>query len=374
MAYLPINPRFSKMILTAISFKVVKWVVLVVAGMATEQLLVTDSDQGKSESKRFHSQWFCDKSDCLGFLRILGAFLASDLSDVEFCEQFRLNLKSLREACDLAGQIWGILGHKPDLSEFKGLVYPDERNERKVLKSIVSGFVDQVARIELDPNDPKPDRKSIRYVNATPIDPSLFTEQVGDYIYIHPSSYLYRSSPPEFICYQELMFTKRPCVRNITEVDTNWLAELGGELVTFSEPLPAPSPFYRKGHVKAWVSPTFGEKQWKLQAYCIRYPEGGNCARWFLRFLMSGTLSSCIKKEWFAIKSTNVTNLSASGTQMRISRIVESLAAQKITTSRRLRQALKASPTTLVEELSSLVKPESRADFAAAWEQLPNIL
>jgi len=44
MAYLPINPRFSKMILTAISFKVVKWVVLVVAGMATEQLLVTDSD------------------------------------------------------------------------------------------------------------------------------------------------------------------------------------------------------------------------------------------------------------------------------------------------------------------------------------------
>ena len=75
-------------------------------------------------------------------MRILGAFLASDLSDVEFCEQFRLNLKSLREACDLAGQIWGILGNKPDLSEFKGLVYPDERNERKVLKSIVSGFVD----------------------------------------------------------------------------------------------------------------------------------------------------------------------------------------------------------------------------------------
>lgn len=72
------------------------------------------------------------------------------------------------------------------------------------------------------------------------------------------------------------MLTKRTCVRNLTAVDTAWLAELGGELVTLGEPLAAPTPFYKSGRVKAWVSPTYGEKLWRLEAYCIRYPPGAD--------------------------------------------------------------------------------------------------
>jgi hypothetical protein len=165
------------MILMAQSLGVARHIVLIVAGLASEQLFMnnTDTTGSYAESKRLHAKWFCDKSDALGYLRVLGAFLASDMDQATFAETYALSQKALRESCDLVSQLWSILGHdkRTAATEFATMTYPTEKDETRVLKCIVAGFIDQVAMREDDPNELKADRKKVRYVNCGPIDVNL---------------------------------------------------------------------------------------------------------------------------------------------------------------------------------------------------------
>ena len=58
------------MILTGIRYGVEVWVVLLVSGLAAEQLL-DKVGISKAETKAAHAHWFCKKSDCLGYMRIM---------------------------------------------------------------------------------------------------------------------------------------------------------------------------------------------------------------------------------------------------------------------------------------------------------------
>jgi ATP-dependent RNA helicase DHX37/DHR1 len=60
-------------------------------------------------------------------------------------------------------------------------------------------------------------------------------------VFIHPSSALFHSSPPDFIVFTELVRTSRVWIKGITKVNGAWLAELGKSMCSFSRPMEVPS-------------------------------------------------------------------------------------------------------------------------------------
>ena len=61
----------------------------------------------------------------------------------------------------------------------------------------------------------------------------------GEGVYIHPSSALYHSSPPEFIAFHEITRSAasgKAWVKGITSLHPAWLASLGKSACSFSKP------------------------------------------------------------------------------------------------------------------------------------------
>jgi ATP-dependent RNA helicase DHX37/DHR1 len=111
---------------------------------------------------------------------------------------------------------------------------------------------------------------------------------VPDQTFIHPSSALYGSAPPDWIVFGEVVRTSRVWVRSrsffhakssvtsthlllyaaITRINPAWLPKLGKSLCTFSRPLEMPSAASKAKNLKeaagqetreAFVTPHYGD-------------------------------------------------------------------------------------------------------------------
>ncbi len=63
-------------------------------------------------------------------------------------------------------------------------------------------------------------------------------------IFIHPSSVLFKELP-EFICYTEMVETSKMYMKNVSSVDSSWLAVYCANQCTFAKPIISePEPDY----------------------------------------------------------------------------------------------------------------------------------
>ena len=142
----------------------------------------------------------------------------------EFSAQEGIIEKSLIEMKKLATQLLNITTgeKKHNLSSFL-LPKPTKEQQILILKSITSGFIDQIAlKVDTHTNN----SKRIPYTTQKNLDSSLYPEDYKsstnnlEHVFIHPSSYFFRRCPPQFIAYQNLNFITRPSLFNITEIRT----------------------------------------------------------------------------------------------------------------------------------------------------------
>jgi ATP-dependent RNA helicase DHX37/DHR1 len=393
MAKLPIAPRYAKMLVLSERYNVVKFMVLTAAALSMEQVFDQEikDEEGKVSKaavKKQHAVWQNAKSDALGLLNLCIVFFshrqqAAEKSKFEedFCHEHSINLKSMREIGELSCQLLAVAtSQKVNLdSHFGALCTPTAEEYDSVLKCIVGGFIDRVAMADPDPEDSWKATKRVPYLTCEHLDLSLCSEEYKascpnkEYVFIHPSSYLFGRVSPGLIVYQDLIFTSRPYMRCITAVQPEWLLELGTHLVQPLSPLPVPLPSLANGVIKCWVEPAFGPKCWRLQAMQVDFPtQDSSLSLWVLRFLMEGKLVPGWKdtKEIWSIKPGNVTNPAASGTQKSIAKAINLLRVHSITSLQTLQTAGSPVLSKLHKALKSLVVPAQLPRFESLWSHL----
>ena len=302
LAKLPLAPRYGKMLLYAKENKVDRFVAVVVAGMEIDQLF---DNQGKAsgkkvmaQGKKLRSSWFKGKSDLLNVLRMLtDAGKAEDLEG--FCEEFGVIEKSVKEIFELSLQVFNIVNDSK-LTQFSqiGVKSPCLDEEILVQKAIVSGLIDQVCVKVYSPGDNK-STKHVPYLCQKHLDLSMYSEEYKasgtnmEYVFIHPSSYFFARSPPDIVTYQHLVFTQRPCLLNITDVQAEWLYEFGGYLIYDVKVESDAYAYYdsKSDLVKTRVLGSYGKKKWNLPSTLAEYPECDLKYFHFARFLMDGTFA-----------------------------------------------------------------------------------
>ena len=393
MAKLPISPRFSKMLVLSQHYKIEKLMSLTAAALSIEQVFnqeITDETGkiSKSAVKKTHSKWQNSKSDALGLLNLCLVYFSqrskspskSSFED-SFCAEQSINLKSMREIGELSTQLLAeMTGKRVTLDEdFGEMTMPTEEEYDKVVKCVVAGFVDRIAMRDVEVSEEWKDKKKVPYFTSEFIDISLYSEEYKmecsnkEYVFIHPSSYLYGHNSPALVAYQDLIFTSRPYMRCITVVQPEWLLDLGAHLMQPYSPLPLPVPTIVNGEVKCWVEPAFGPKCWKLQPMQVSYPvEDKSITLWLLRFIMEGKVGEKgqdMKGVW-SVKTGNVTNTAASGTQQTISKAVSVLRTHSITSLPTLRSSDSKVQSRLKKALQTMVVPAQIPRFQTLWSQL----
>jgi len=369
MSQLPVAARYSKMLVMAKERGVGEYVLPVVAGMEVEQVFVWDfeGDTPKEKmalAKKQHARWFNPQSDLLAYLKVLLKLAKSPLSVSGFCNKYFLNEKNLSEMLSLAYQLYSLLleVEKPSLSNFK-LQKPSTSQQVEILKSVASGLLDQVAVQVESPDSSYISKKRIPYLPSTPPDKSLYPTdyELPDYIFIHPSSYLFSKAPPQFVCYQSLIFTRRPCMVGVTHLQPQWLFELGGDLVQNLSVLEDPEPQYcpKEDCLKAWVCASFGPSCWKLPPVYSEFPHNERVYYWFLRHLMEGKV---VPKHYnWTVKATSVTNPQASGSQKQIASVISQFKKLNILSRKNLLENTHVAP-----HITQLLPPNEQPKFIEA--------
>lgn len=302
MGDFPVTPRFAKMLVIGNQHDCLAYVIAMVACLSVgdpfihENALEIDEDEDvsaetaginseevrqKEERKETRRRYFKAQqqftslgngaSDLFKMLAAVGAYEYDPTPT--FCSKHFLRLKAMQEIQQLRSQISSIA--KISMARLK----PPSEVQLKVLRQILtSGFIDQIAvrqDIVL--------KKGGKYTSTRNV--AYRALGVPEEVFIHPSSALFHSSPPDFVVFSELVRTSRVWIKGITKVNGAWLAELGKSMCTFSRPMEVPASGKAGGSVGAnerqvVVIPHFGALGVDLPA--VKKKQRREGTRWVL--------------------------------------------------------------------------------------------
>ncbi|OLY81285.1 putative ATP-dependent RNA helicase DHX37 [Smittium mucronatum] len=241
-------------------------------------------------------------SDVLKWLSVMGAYeyVDSPLIKEKVCDDLFLRQKLMSDSHKLYRQLLNICKqHLPikNLSENTKLEPPTPQQTTILRQIICNGFVDQIA-IRSDLANANNNNTDINGDDDCDGMVPYTTMGSSEKAFIHPSSVLLINKPmsksgknkksnlyhhyPKYIVYGELQKTTRLWMKQLTEINPNWLVLLAKTFVTFGKPLQQPAPVYDadKTSMTCFVSASFGPKSWPLPNAKVEQKRVGT--RWIL--------------------------------------------------------------------------------------------
>ncbi|PCH40127.1 nucleoside triphosphate hydrolase protein [Wolfiporia cocos MD-104 SS10] len=290
MSLFPLSPRYSRMLVSGRQHGCLPYVIAIVSALSVgdpflrEEALRDDDEESDEEmeelshltsktakakearrlqrraffqSQQLHASLGNSTSDIFRMLSIVGAYEFTG-GGHKFCADHFVRQKAMEEIHKLRAQISNIVqANFPDLDTgFVANLQPPSTLQIKVLRQLIAaGFIDQVAV-----------RKDI--VERGRSSGEKFTTSKGvaykamgvdEDVFIHPTSVLANSPPPDYVVYLEVVKTSRVWIKGLTVVNATWLSTLGKSLCTNSKAIKA-----KDG--RTMVIPHFGPAGWELPA------------------------------------------------------------------------------------------------------------
>lgn len=201
MAEFPCDPELSKMLVTSCEFKCSSEILSIAAMLSVPQCFVRPNDQRKAADDA-KIRFTHDHGDHLTLLNVYHAFKQNN-EDPDWCYENFINYRSLKSADNARVQLERIMDRlqlKKQSTDFSSREYYNN-----IRKALVSGFFMQVAHLE----------RAGHYL----------TVKDNQEVFIHPSSSL--THRPEWVIYNEFVFTSKKYIRLVTEVKPEWLLAIG---------------------------------------------------------------------------------------------------------------------------------------------------
>ncbi|OMO63887.1 hypothetical protein CCACVL1_22193 [Corchorus capsularis] len=324
-------------------------------------------------------------SDSLTVAYALQCFELSK-SQVEFCNENALHLKTMEEMSKLRKQLLQLVfiqnanrDAEQDFLWTHGTMQDVEHswrvpsnknplllNEEELLgQAICAGWADRVAkRTRGVQKSSEEDRKvnSVRYQACL----------VKETVFLHRSSFLARSAP-EFLVYSELLNTKRAYMHGATCVKPDWLVNYAKSYCTFSAPLADPKPYYdpQADELYCWVVPSFGPHLWQLPLHGLRISDHAHRATVFAFALLEGQVLPCLRsvKQFMAASPDLILKPESYG-QKRVGNLLHKLKTQSIDSCARLRKTWEENSRALHSEILDWFQESFHKQFEKLWSEM----
>ncbi|KAF8461309.1 P-loop containing nucleoside triphosphate hydrolase protein [Russula ochroleuca] len=269
MFLFPLSPRFSKMLVSSRRHGCLPYAIAIVSALSVgdpflrEEALGVDEDSSGGEeemthiskekvraketsklrrreyflSQQYHASLGKSTSDLFRILSVVGAYEYAG-GGHSFCAEHFIRPKAMEEIHKLRAQISNIVRvNFADTDADAGFTQNCLRHETfRVLRQLITScFVDNVA--------------SVPYRALC----------ISEDVFIHPSSVLATTSPPDYVVYHEVVRTSQVWLKGLTLINPAWLPSLGKSLCTFSKP-------FKNKAGDMMVTPKFGPDGWELPA------------------------------------------------------------------------------------------------------------
>lgn len=203
MAEFPVDPMMSKAILASEEYRCTEEVLSIVAMLSESSSLFFRPRDKKLHADRARQTFFRPGGDHFTLLNVWEQWVESEYSQA-FCLENFIQPKTMGRVRDVRDQL-------VSLCERVELVPESSANAADITgiqKAITAGYFMNSARIQKGGET----YRSIKQ-NTT--------------VYVHPSSCLYKHVPqPRFLCYFELVETSKNFMRQVMEIDPEWLVEV----------------------------------------------------------------------------------------------------------------------------------------------------
>ncbi|EGG19093.1 DEAD/DEAH box helicase [Cavenderia fasciculata] len=267
-----------------------------------------EKEEKKKKTQRIRNsyrKWVHKESDVLTVLKVVGAYdfqMKKNRHLVEqFCQDQFLNSKSMTEIYKLRMQLTEIINGILDSSssnddsdsdnsklfiDTRQPLRPPTSNQELYLKQVITaGLIDQIARVN---------QSSLASGESGKFNLVEYTSCISPQpIYLHPLSNLAKSSP-EFVVCVDIIETKRPYMKMVTEINPCWLPILGRAMCAEFKPLEQPTPKYsvKRDKVICYVKPSFGHHSWEMPLLAIDHPNLPESCKYFAKALLDGVVMS----------------------------------------------------------------------------------
>ncbi|KAK4336803.1 hypothetical protein RND71_043582 [Anisodus tanguticus] len=201
MAEFPVDPMMSKTILASEQFNCSEQIITICAMLSGNSSIFYKPTDKKYHAEAAKKNFFLPGGDHLMLMNVYDQWNLSGYSK-QWCTENYVQYRSMVRARDIREQLEALL-ERVEI-ELKS----DPGNSIGIRKSFTAGYFYHVA---------------------------TFGKTAGEYrtiknrqsVQIHPSSSLRESQPPpRWVLYHELILTKKEFLRNIIEIDPEWLLEL----------------------------------------------------------------------------------------------------------------------------------------------------
>ena len=203
MAEFPVDPMMSKAILASEEYRCTEEVLSIVSMLAESGSLFFRPKDKKLHADRARQTFFRPGGDHFTLLAIWEQWVESGYSSA-FCLENFLQPKTLGRVRDIRDQLL----HLCERVELVPESNPNSADLTGIQKAIVSGYFMNTARLQKG-------GETYRAIKQ------------NSSVYVHPSSCLYKHVPqPRFLCYYELVETSKNFMRQVMEIQSEWLIEV----------------------------------------------------------------------------------------------------------------------------------------------------
>ena len=210
MARLPIDPRTSRILLSAIEEGALEEVLVIASALSIQDPRERPFEK-MSEADERHKKFMDGKSDFLTYLNLWKEYhtqwgeLKTQNKIRKFCRQHYLSYTRMREWCDLHEELTDVLEEQNKLKSEKAPASYDA-----VHKAILSGFLSHIG-----------ERK----------EKNMYYARGGQEVMVYPGSAQFNTGHP-WIVAAELVETSRLFARTVALIDPAWIEPLACHLVS----------------------------------------------------------------------------------------------------------------------------------------------
>ena len=350
MAKFPVEPKLGKILIMANNFDLLEYAILIVAILSIENLIdFTSLNMSKKEYKEILKELnaYNNLSDILTYMSLVILILKGKNKKIN------INSKKITELKNLSNQLISLCKNnfKKNIKKISEITLPSNNQEILLLQIILSSFIDNIARKrvlfdsvgnEIKINVSKSNKKDEQIIKKKIVyECNENNKECKIYNYSTISETL-----PEYLIYTEIISENNNNFLHLNSCfNTDWLYNLGGNLVKTSLTLNIKEPYYNKktDSIYCLVDIIYGYKRWEINNIAVEMSsDEPKFYYYFARFLLEGEIIDELKKYKKMLNSNpNIITNKVSDMYIKVSKLIIALKGNKICCKEDLENKLK---------------------------------
>ena len=350
LAKFPVEPKLGKILIMANNFDLLEYAILIVAILSIENLIdFTSLNISKKEYKEILKELnaYNNLSDIITYLSLVILTLKGKNKKIN------INSKKITELKNLSNQLISLCKYnfKKNIKKLSEISLPSNDQEILLLQILLSSFIDNIARkrILFDSvgnevkynlnNKNKKDEQIIKKKIVYECNENNKECKIYNYSTISDTL-------PEYLIYTEIISENNNNFLHLCSCfKTDWLYNLGGNLVKTSLSINVKEPYYNKKNdtICCLVDIIYGYKRWEINNIAVEMSsDEPKFYYYFARFLLEGEIIEELKKYKKMLNSNpNIITNKVSDMYIKVSKLIIGLKGNKICNKNDLIKTLK---------------------------------